>query len=216
MSEHKPWISPTVAEVRLSAIKEMAMLSARVEDVASLAWGLPSFRTPEHIREAVNGALARDDDIGKYALPNGLPALREIVAQHHCRKTGVAADKDENVFITAGNMQGLNSLLRTVLEPGDEILVTDPGFASHIQQIHLYGGKAVLWSPPVTQPAPSSPRKNSGVWATWRWLTIFSCLSTTPILNSPTKTAPATTNWRPERIWRTSSPTCLPFPNVTP
>ncbi len=145
MSERKPWISPTVAEVRLSAIKEMAMLSARVEDVASLAWGLPSFRTPEHIREAVNGALARDADIGKYALPNGLPALREIVAQHHCRKTGVAADKDENVFITAGNMQGLNSLLRTVLEPGDEILVTDPGFASHIQQIHLYGGRAVFW-----------------------------------------------------------------------
>ena len=145
MSESKPWISPTVAEARLSAIKEMAMQSAQVKDVASLAWGLPSFRTPEHIRQAVTEALASDADIGKYALPNGLPELREVVAHRHCHKTGIVVDKDENVFVTAGNMQGLNSLLRTVIEPGDEILVTDPGFASHIQQIHLYGGKAIFW-----------------------------------------------------------------------
>jgi aminotransferase len=138
-------VSPTIANVELSAIKEMAMRSAQVVDGASLAWGVPSFRTPEHIRRAVIDALDVDEDVGKYALPNGLRELRELVVDVHRDKTGVSADVDRNVFITAGNMQGMNSTLRALLEPGDEVVVTDPGFASHIQQIRMYGGVPVFW-----------------------------------------------------------------------
>ena len=58
-------ISDNVARIELSAIKEMAMRNAAVEGAASLAWGLPSFRTPEPIRRAVESALGRDPDIGK-------------------------------------------------------------------------------------------------------------------------------------------------------
>lgn len=137
--------SRAVAQARLSAIKEMAMLSARVPDAASLAWGLPSFRTPEHIRDAVTSALASDPDIGKYALPNGLRELRELAAARHLARTGVTVDPDAHVFISAGNMQGMHSLLRTLLDPGDEVLLTDPGFASHFQQILLAGGTPVSW-----------------------------------------------------------------------
>jgi aminotransferase len=142
-AEHR--ISRTVAEASLSAIKEMAMLGARVEGVASLAWGLPSFRTPEHIRAAATDALANDPDAGKYTLPNGLPELRALVASHHREKVGAEVDPERNVLVTAGNMQGMNSLFRTLIDPGDEILVTDPGFASHFQQIHMYGGVPVPW-----------------------------------------------------------------------
>lgn len=138
-------VSKSVSDISLSAIKEMAMLSARVEGTASLAWGLPSFRTPEHIRVAVADALANDPDVGKYTLPNGLPELRTLVASHHRDKVGVEVDPERNVLITAGNMQGMNSLFRTLIDPGDEILVTDPGFASHFQQIRLNGGVPVPW-----------------------------------------------------------------------
>jgi len=139
-------VARNVATASLSAIKEMAMRAARIDDVASLSWGLPSFRTPEHIREAVSRALAGDPDIGKYALPNGLPELRVLVAAHHARKTGRQVDAEENVFITAGNMQGMNSLFHVLIEPGDEVILTDPGFASHTQQIRLHGGVAVPWA----------------------------------------------------------------------
>ncbi|UCH46602.1 MAG: pyridoxal phosphate-dependent aminotransferase [Betaproteobacteria bacterium] len=138
-------VSRSVSDVSLSAIKEMAMLSARAEGAVSLAWGLPSFRTPEHIRAAVAGALANDQDVGKYTLPNGLPELRALVASHHREKVGVEVDPERNVLITAGNMQGMNSLFRTLIDPGDEILVTDPGFASHFQQIRLNGGMPIPW-----------------------------------------------------------------------
>jgi aspartate/methionine/tyrosine aminotransferase len=134
-----------VAGARLSAIKEMTMLAAGMTDVASLSWGLPSFATPEPIREAVTRALGSDPDIGKYALPDGLPELRSLVALTHAGKTGVQVDPDANVLITAGNMQGMSSLFHALLEPGDEIILTDPGFASHFQQIRLHGGVPVAW-----------------------------------------------------------------------
>jgi aspartate/methionine/tyrosine aminotransferase len=139
------WISSNVAGIAVSAIKEMSILSARVPDVASLAWGLPSFRTPANIREAVQEALDNDPDIGKYSLPDGLPELRAAVAGEHQRNTGIVADTDRNVMISAGNMQALNALFHAILDPGDEIILTDPGFASHFLQIKLCGGTPISW-----------------------------------------------------------------------
>lgn len=145
MKRRKGWVSSNVSGMTVSAIKEMAMRSARVKGAASLTWGLPSFRTPEHIRRAVARELETDPDIGKYALPDGLPQLRDLVVKEHFAATGIKVDADRNVMITAGNMQGLNALFHVLIDPGDEIIVTDPGFASHFQQIRLCGGAPVYW-----------------------------------------------------------------------
>lgn len=138
-------ISENVSRIAVSAIKEMAIRSAQMQDVASLAWGLPSFRTPEVIRRVVETQLQEDSEIGRYTLPDGLPDLRTLVADRHSAATGIETDADRNVMITAGNMQGLNALFHVLLDPGDEVIVSDPGFASHLQQIHLCGGKPVFW-----------------------------------------------------------------------
>ena len=129
----------------MSAIKEMAMLSARIEGAASLTWGLPSFTTPEYIRTGVAERLARDPDIGKYSLPDGLEELHRVVVQRHLADTGVAVDADENVLITAGNMQALSTLFHVIADPGDEIILTDPCFSSHILQIRLNDCTPVYW-----------------------------------------------------------------------
>lgn len=139
-------VSRAVAGISMSAIKDMAMRSAQVEGAVSLAWGLPSFRTPEHIRRAVARRLDEDPNIGMYALPDGLPEFRAAAAREHFAATGIEVDPDQNVMITAGNMQGLNALFHVLLDPGDEVIVTDPGFASHFQQIRLCGGEPVHWT----------------------------------------------------------------------
>lgn len=145
MAHNDARVSKNVSKIAISAIKEMAMRSTKVEGAASLTWGLPSFRTPEHIRRAVERRLESDTEIGKYALPDGLPELRRAVAKEHLASTGIAVDPDRNVIVTAGNMQGLNALFHVLVDPGDEIIVTDPGFASHFQQIRLCGGRPVYW-----------------------------------------------------------------------
>jgi len=123
----------------------MAMLSARVEGAASLTWGLPSFRTPAYIRQGTAQRLADDPEAGKYTLPDGLKELRDLVAERHRAEVGVEVDPEEHVLITAGNMQGLNTMFHVMTDPGDEIILTDPGFASHFQQIRLCGGEPVCW-----------------------------------------------------------------------
>ncbi len=145
MSKHDSRVSRNVSGIEISAIKEMAMRSAKLPGATSLAWGLPSFRTPEHIRRAVERRLETDSEIGKYALPDGLPELRQAVTREHLGATGIEVDPDRNVIVTAGNMQGLNALFHVLIDPGDEIVVTDPGFASHFQQIRLCGGTPVYW-----------------------------------------------------------------------
>lgn len=139
------WVSANVSGIAVSAIKEMAIRAARIPDVASLTWGLPSFRTPAPIRAAVQQALDDDADIGKYALPDGLPELRAAVAEEHRRATGIAVDAGQHVMISAGNMQALNAIFHAVIDRDDEIILTDPGFASHFLQIRLCGGKPVSW-----------------------------------------------------------------------
>lgn len=138
-------VSSYVHEAHVSAIKQMAMLSAKVEGAASLTWGLPSFKTPLYIREGVKAYLDRDEDAGKYTLPDGLPEFRQLVVEEHRANTGIEISAADNVMATAGNMQALNTVFHTILDPGDEIILTDPCFASHIQQIILFNGKPVYW-----------------------------------------------------------------------
>lgn len=140
-----PYASSRTTQLSMSAIKDMAMRAAKLPDVASLTWGLPSFRTPEHIRSAVAEALSEDPDAGKYTLPDGLPQLREAVVDTHLASTGRRVSAGRNVVVTAGNMEGVKVILDTILDGGDEVILTDPGFASHVQQIRACGGRPVYW-----------------------------------------------------------------------
>lgn len=58
-------VSTYVHEAEVSAIKDMAMRSAKIPDAVSLTWGLPSFQTPEYIRQGVKQFLDNDKDAGK-------------------------------------------------------------------------------------------------------------------------------------------------------
>jgi len=139
------WVAGAVSGIQMSAIKEMAMRSASRPGSVSLAWGLPSFPTPGYVLQGVSHQLLCNPEIGMYSLPDGIPELRRVVADRHLAETGVRVDPDRHVIISAGNMEASSVLLRTILEPGDEVIVTDPGFSSHFIQIRLKGGRPVLW-----------------------------------------------------------------------
>ena len=138
-------VASRTRDLAISAIKEMSIRSAKIPDAASLAWGVPSFRTPDPIRAAVEQALRDDPALGMYTLPAGLPDLCEAASVMHERRTGQRPDPHRNITITAGNMEGLNTLFSVLIDSGDEVIVTDPGFVSHISQIRFNGGVPVYW-----------------------------------------------------------------------
>jgi len=139
-------IAERVKGITVSAIKEMALLAMKEKDTISLSWGLPSFKTPEHIREATKEALDREEDIGKYTQPPfGLKELRDLIAEDFRKRFDRDIDPDNQIIIHAGAMQGVYSAIHTLVDTGDEVIMTDPGFSSHREQIKLAGGKIVWW-----------------------------------------------------------------------
>lgn len=112
-------------------------------NTVNLAWGLPSFETPLHIRKRIAEELLSNPTIGKYAPPPGLPGLRDKIAERLKAQKGVEVDPQKEIIITAGGMQALMMAWMTVIEPGDEVLIASPGFSSHYEQVYLAGGVPV-------------------------------------------------------------------------
>lgn len=133
-------ISKRARQTVISPIKEMALLANSVHGSVSLGWGLPSFQTPEHIREAVRFSLIENTEIGKYPHPKGLPELRQAISEKLERQWNITIDPQEDVLVTVGAQQAVATALQAVVDPGDEVILLTPCFSSHIDQVLLAGG----------------------------------------------------------------------------
>ena len=127
-----------------SGIRKMFDLAAGYDDVIALTLGEPNFETPAYIKEAAKKAL--DENYTHYAPNAGLPVLREAIAKRY-QKSHWAGYKAENVIVTVGALEGLTLGMLALLNPGDEILVPDPGFANY------YGQAKIVGAVPVPVPA---------------------------------------------------------------
>jgi aminotransferase len=133
-------ISQRARATVISPIKEMALLAQQIGGCVSLGWGLPSFETPLHIREAARQALATDADIGKYPHIRGIPQLRGALAARLSEQAGRAVDPEREILVTVGAQQAIFSSLQTIVDPGDEVILLSPCFSSYIDQVIFAGG----------------------------------------------------------------------------
>jgi len=120
----------------------MTRLSQLVDDVAFLSWAKPTTDTPEHIKAAVVRAI-RDGKTAGYTPTNGLPALREAIAEKLQRNNGIQAKASE-IIVTVGAIEGLAAAIMAVVDPGDEVLLPDPTYSTHIRQVQIASAKPVL------------------------------------------------------------------------
>lgn len=128
------------AGVEWSGIRVMFALADEIEDVVNLGIGQPDFDTPVHIREAAKSAL--DEGYTRYPPAAGFEDLRRAVADKLKLENGIEADPDSEIFIAVGAMQVIFNSCLHLLDPGDEVLVLDPGY-DYYSQIRLFGGVPV-------------------------------------------------------------------------
>jgi aminotransferase len=126
-----------IADVELSPIKAVELEASRLPDVVSLAQGIPSFDTPEPIKQFAQERMA-EGSCARYSVTPGLPRLREAIAEALARE-GLAYDPDGEVLVTAGSIEAIAASLLALVEPGDEVLVVSPTYASYIPAIRLAG-----------------------------------------------------------------------------
>ena len=115
-------------------------LERQGKDIIHLEFGEPDFDTPPVVREAAEKALK--DGRTRYAHSLGLLPLREAIAEHYRARYGVTVSP-EQVLVTAGTSPAMLLLFSTLLDPGDEVLLTDPRYAVYPNVIRYPGGECV-------------------------------------------------------------------------
>lgn len=111
-------------------------------DVISLGVGDPDQPTPRHVVEALQEA-AEDPATHQYPSYWGLPALRKAIAGWYGSRFGVDLDADAEVLPLVGSKEGIAHLAWAFVDPGDEVLVPDPGYPVYAASTLLAGGTPV-------------------------------------------------------------------------
>ena len=128
------------AGVEWSGIRIMFAMADKIEGVTNLGIGQPDFDTPVHIRDAAKKGL--DQGYTRYPPAAGFQDLREAVARKVEAENKLQADPDSEIFISVGAMQGIFNVMLHLVNPGDEVIVVDPGY-DYYSQIRLFGGVPV-------------------------------------------------------------------------
>lgn len=131
-------LSPAVQAVPPSGIRKFFDLVAQSQGIISLGVGEPDFTTPWHIRDA--GLHAIEKGRTTYTSNWGLLELRQAVAEYLRQWQGLQYDPESEVLITVGAAEGIDLALRTLVAPGDEVLIPEPCFVSYQALTRLAGG----------------------------------------------------------------------------
>jgi len=131
--------SERVESVSISGIREV--FEAASADAINLGLGQPDFPAPGHARRAAAEAIEEGRADG-YTGNKGREPLREAIAAKHERDQGVGVDP-ANLIATAGGSEALHLALEAHVDPGDEVLIPDPGFVSYDALTRLTGATPV-------------------------------------------------------------------------
>ena len=133
-------LSKMVTEMEPSGIRRFFDVASTMENVISLGVGEPDFDTPWHIRE--EGIYSLEKGRTFYTSNAGLLPLRKEVCTYLKRRFALSYDSDE-VIITVGGSEAIDIAFRTMLDPGDEVIVPEPCFVSYVPCITMAGGVPV-------------------------------------------------------------------------
>jgi aspartate/methionine/tyrosine aminotransferase len=115
-------------------------LEAQGRDIVHLQIGEPDFDTPVNVREAAKRAL--DEGATHYAPYPGIPQLREAIAEDATARKGFDVTPDR-VFVTVGGKGVMLYAILGLIDPGDEVLVPDPGYPIYESLTRFVGGTSV-------------------------------------------------------------------------
>jgi aspartate/methionine/tyrosine aminotransferase len=130
------------SDITVSPIKLMELRASKYPNAISLAQGIPSFDTPECIKEAAIEAIQKGK-AAKYSLTPGLPELREVISEE-LKKEGMHYDYETEIIATCGSIEAITATLLALLNPGEEVLIPSPVYASYSQAIKVAHGVPVF------------------------------------------------------------------------
>lgn len=134
-------INPVVSNIPPSGIRKFFDVAAEMKDAISLGVGEPDFVTPWHIRD--EGIYALEQGKTHYTSNAGLKELRCEIANYLERRFNLKYDGMSQITVTVGGSEAIDLFFRSVIEPGDEVLIPEPSFVCYRPLAQLAGGVPV-------------------------------------------------------------------------
>ncbi len=138
------FVADVINKVPPSGIRRYFDLASGLDDVISLGVGEPDYVTPWHIREACIHSLECGET--SYTSNYGLLELREELSDHFSTKYGINYDPNSEVLVTSGVSEALDVAIRSITNPGDEIIVVQPSYVAYVPSVMFAGGVPVIVS----------------------------------------------------------------------
>ncbi|MBT2649459.1 aminotransferase A [Bacillus sp. ISL-34] len=134
-------INPLVKDVQISGIRKFYNMVADIEGTISLTIGQPDFPTPMHIKEAAKQAI--DNDHTVYTHNAGYLELRDAASNYVKDKYKLSYDPANEVIVTSGASEGIDITFRTILIPGNEVILPGPVYPGYEPIIKMCGATPV-------------------------------------------------------------------------
>lgn len=131
--------APESATVRIADLAKT--LRRQGKDVVDFSAGRAAEDTPKAICRTASDAMMSGDT--HQTMAQGKPEYREAVAKKLKRENAIDADPETEIIATFGCKNGLTLSLLSILNPGDEVILEDPGFVSYAPTIQFFGGVPV-------------------------------------------------------------------------
>lgn len=135
-------LSKTIVTIQPSGIRKFFDIVSEMEDAISLGVGEPDFDTPWHIRD--EGIYSLEKGRTFYTSNAGLKELKIEIAGFLDRRYGLHYDYNKEIIVTVGGSEAIDIAMRTMLDPGDEVLIPQPSYVSYVPCCVLANGVPVV------------------------------------------------------------------------
>src|SRR4051794_33850138 len=133
---HPPLLSHKASRFAESVIRGMSIEASKYHAV-NLAQGMPDFPAPAELKAAACRAI--EADINQYAITWGARNLRQAVAEHAAWHLGLAVDPETEVTVTCGSTEAMLVALLSLINPGDEVVLSQPFYENYWPDCVLAG-----------------------------------------------------------------------------
>ncbi len=141
MIDYTSLLSKKVQEIQPSGIRKFFDIASEMDDVISLSIGEPDFKTPWEIRKKAIQTLEKGRTW--YSANSGMSDLRVAISRYLERRFHLTYQPENEILVTVGGSEAIDMGIRSLIDPGDEVLIPEPCFVCYAPIVAVSGGTPI-------------------------------------------------------------------------